>query len=657
MSQTIPSAPAGTPEERGTRKFRKPIPPAPAPAGLLLVAPSPTPGMGAVLQGPHCGFRLWAPFADAVNVVGSFTNPPWTARVPLARDNPIPGTAGHDYWSVRVGGVPDHSEYVFLIRHGDEEFPKLDPYCRDATGRFDDRTGLPRPNVGIVDDPAFDWGDQGFQMPNWNELVIYEMHVGTFNNIDGDSGSFPEALLKLNYLAELGVNAVEVMPAEDFETETSMGYNPNFLFAIDDAYGTQNAVQRFVKAAHARGITVIFDVVYNHFGPGSEDSLWRFDGWHQGGYGGIYFYNDDRALTDYGDNRPDFGRPQVRQFIRDNAMMWLHEYRADGLRLDSTYNIRRAAGKGQDHGEIPEGWALMQWINNDKDRELPWNITIAEDLKDDEWLTKETGAGGAGFNSQWDVSFFHAVKDAVTAPADESRDLGAIAHALSHRYNDDAFRRVIYSESHDEVTIQNGNWLGRMPEKIHPGRADSWESKKRSTLAAALAMTAPGIPMIFQGQEFLEWGTWSDNPADNPNAMLDWSKKDRFRGIFDLYQRLVALRRNRDGNTRGLTGQHLNVFHVNHGAKVIAYHRWMLGGPGDDVVVVAHLAHRGKDSKNVGLPPGGPREHRVNCDRGGYDPAFTDKGYDTTAEAGPNQGMPFNGNVALGPYSAIILSQ
>ena len=627
-----------------------------APADLLIRAPGPLHGMGAVLENGGCTFRVWAPFADAVAVVGDFTAPPWDVRIPLRRDSE--GGGGHDYWSAWVHGVKDRDQYKFVLTAQDgREIWKLDPYCRDATGEIDLVTNQPRENNAVVDDPAFDWGDETFRMPNWNELVIYEMHIGTFNNTDGKSGTFDEAIDRLDHLVELGVNAIEVMPAEDFESETSMGYNPNFLFAIDDAYGTQNAVQRFVKAAHERGIAVIFDVVYNHFGPGSADSLWQFDGWRKGDYGGIYFYNDARALTDYGDNRPDFGRPEVRQFIRDNAMMWLHEYRADGLRFDSCLNIRRAVGKGQDHGELPEGWALLQWINNDKDADLPWNLTIAEDLQDNEWLTKETGAGGAGFNSQWDVSFFHAVKDAVVAPNDESRDVGAIVRALQHRYNNDAFRRVVYSESHDEVTIQNGNWLGRMPEKIWPGRADSWDAKKRSTLAAALALTAPGIPMLFQGQEFLEWGTWSDNPASNPNAMLDWSKKQTFRGIFDLYRRLVALRRNRDHNTRGLTGQNLNVFHVNHDARVIAYHRWMNGGPGDDVIIVANLANRAYDAYNIGLPRGGTWFLRFNTDWSAYDPTFSNKGYDTTATPGGNQGLPFNGNVAIGPYSVIVLSQ
>ena len=607
--------------------------------GTVFAAPTSLPGMGANLNDKGCTFRVWAPFADEVYVVGTFTEPQWGAgRVRLQRD--AESGAGRNYWSAFVLGVAAGAEYKFVVvRGGKEVLPwKMDPYGRDAT----DSNGN-----SIVRDPSFNWRATNFRMPGWNELVIYELHVGTFNDEPGDASGFQELINRLDYLRDLGVNAVELMPCQDFDTQSSMGYNPSLLFALEDAYGDPHALRKLVDACHERGIAVIADVVYNHFGPeGLDPCLRRFDGWPgDGSNDGIYFYTDDRVKTDFG-SRPDFGRGEVRQFIRDNAMMWLHDYRADGLRLDSTVNIRRT-GRG-DNGD---GWALLQWINNDKDREQAWKISIAEDLQDNEWLTKSTGAGGAGCNSQWDVSFYHALKDALVPVRDEDRDMGRVRNAVYGRYNGDAFGRVIYTESHDEVTVQKGNPLGRMPEKIAWGRADSWEARKRSTLGAAMVFTSPGIPMVFMGQEFLEWGTWTDRTP------LDWGKTQRFGGILNLYRDLIKLRRNGYNNTRGLRGQHVNVFHVNHEAKVIAFHRWADGGPGDDVVVVANFANRRYDAYNVGFPRAGTWYLRFNSDWGGYSPDFGSSGYDTTAGGGGNQGMPFNGNVGLGPYSAIILSQ
>src|SRR5262249_36556277 len=139
-------------------------------------------------------------------------------------------------------------------------------------------------------------------------------------------------------------------------------------------------------------------------------------------------------------------------------------------------------------------------VNNEIRASLPWKITIAEDLQNNEWVTKNTGAGGAGFGSQWDAGFVHPIREAIITQSDSSRDMWAVRDALEHRYNGDATQRVIYTESHDEVA--NGH--SRVPEEIWPGNASSWFSRKRSTLGAALVFTAPGIPMIFQGQEFLE---------------------------------------------------------------------------------------------------------------------------------------------------------
>lgn len=246
----------------------------------------------------------------------------------------------------------------------------LDAYRRNATG-FSNEHG----HISIVSKSTFDWGDHRFQMLSWNELVIYEMHIGPFNNVDGGPGSFDQAIEKLNYLQVLGVNAIEVMPVSVFNKSTSEGYNFDLLFAIDSAHGTQHAAQKVVQAAHAIVLAAICDVVYNHFGTEQhQDCLFQFDGWSLDGgteLQGIYFYSDDRRVTNYGE-RPNCRRPEVCQFIDNNAMMWLHEFQADGLRFDSTLNIRRANFKWLGNiGDIPEGWRLLQRTNNENDTQLP----------------------------------------------------------------------------------------------------------------------------------------------------------------------------------------------------------------------------------------------------------------------------------------------
>jgi 1,4-alpha-glucan branching enzyme len=404
-----------------------------------------------------------------------------------------------------------------------------------------------------------------------------------------------------------------------------------------------------VREAHRRGIAVIFDVVYNHWGPaGLGPCLWRFDGWSENDGGGAYFYNDDRRYTPWG-SRPDYGREEVRAFVRDNALMWLREYRADGLRWDSTAccRVNRGFCAGHCCGEgLAEGWNLMRWVNDEVKWYQPWKLTIAEDLNDVEAITASTAAGGAGFDSQWDPSFLHPIRNAVTATFDSGRSMHAVRDALYHRYHSDAFERLIYVESHNEATNR------RLTEEIWRGQADNWFAKKRSTLAAGILLTAPGVPMIFQGQEMLEWGNWSEKNA------LDWSKRDRFGGIVALYRDLIRLRHNWFDNTRGLRGQNLNVFHVNDADKLIAYHRWDHGGPGDDVVVVANFADRGYPAYNIGFPSGGLWYTRFNSDHRGYDRTFGGHhAYDTTANWGAKDGMAFNADVGIGPYSVVIFSQ
>lgn len=583
------------------------------------------------------GFRVWAPMARSVAVAGEFNGWSKTAH-PLSHE-------GGGYWSTDVPGarVGQAYKYVLVDANGNERW-RNDPYAREMTP-FLENTLI---HESEIDGPNFNWSGDNFRLPPWNELVIYEMHIGTFSPSSlGSVDKFDEAAARLPYLRDLGVNCVEVMASSEFLTQFSWGYNPTYLFAIESSYGGLKGFKAFVKEAHLNGIAVVFDVVYNHIGPDAHD-MWQFDGWSQDGHGGIYFYNDRREGTPWG-SRPDYGRPEVRQYLRDNALAWLQKRHVDGLRLDATAFIRNVEGHNNDPDrDIGDGWGLMQWINNEAHALPEPKIVIAEDLQSNEWITKNTGAGGAGCDSQWDAGFVHPIRAAVVPAEDAGRDMNAVREAITHRYETDATKRVIYTESHDEVA----NGRSRVPEEIWPGKADSWASKKRSTLGAGLVFTSPGIPMLFQGQEFLEWGYFNDQ------VLLDWGKAASNGGIVSLYRDLIRLRRNWFDTTRGLRGQHVNVHHANNTDKLLAFHRWDRGGERDDVVVVANFADRAYSSYALGFPRPGLWKVRFNSDSRLYSPDFNDHfSYDTQALPSGRDGMPCQANIGIGQYSLLIFSQ
>jgi len=554
------------------------------------------------------------------------------------------------FWYADIRAAAIGHEYRYRIVSGDKQLSRIDPYARQVTS-----------SVGnsVVHDPRFDWAGDDFHLPPKNELVIYEMHLGTFHDKeDGTADKFAEAVQKLDHLQRLGVNAIEVMPLAEFAGGVSWGYNPSCIFAVETNYGGPAGFKRFVKAVHQAGMGVILDVVYNHFGPTDLD-LWQFDGWAENGQGGIYFYNDWRAETPWGLTRPDYGRQEVRQFIRDNAMMWLDEYHVDGLRLDMTLFMHNVRASDDPGGDLSDGWNVMRWINEDVHERYPGRVTIAEDLQDDDRLTKPVREGGAGFTAQWCSRFVHPVRAAVITPDDAHRSLDSVRRAIEGRFNGDPFQRVIYSESHDEIA----NGKSRVASEINPQNPDCWAAQKRTTLAAALVLTAPGIPMLFQGQEFLEDGWFQDS------VPLDWHRSQEFSGLVRMYRDLIHLRLNRFGSTRGLTGSGLNTFHQNQAENVLAYHRWHQGGPGDDVVVVVNLSHQAHEDYRLGFPSPGLWRLRLNSDWNGYSLAFGNQASsdviagtesrDTTPTLGAveRDGFPAAAPVNIGGYSVLVFSQ
>ncbi len=597
-------------------------------------APSKRPGMGAVPYPDGTTFRVWAPHAVAVFVTGTFDD--WAgSATELAPDGD--GTTGT--WSADVAEVAPGAEYKFTIRTADGEISKMDPYARHVTNSVGN---------GIVYDPdAFDWGEDAFDAPTWDDLVIYEMHVGTFGATTDRTGTFDSARRRLPYLQRLGVSAVQIMPPFEFAGDISWGYNPAHLFAIESGYGGPDAFKRFIRDAHGHGIAVLVDVVYNHLGPSDLD-LWQFDGWSEGG-GGIYFYNDERAVTPWGATRPDYGRGEVRTFLRDSAMCWLEEFRCDGLRFDSTINIRTVTGDlGDPAAALPDGASFLAWLNDEIRGRQPWKITIAEDLQDDHTVVVETAAGGLGFGAQWDGGFIHRVRPALVASHDGDRDLASVVEGIVGEGRGASLGRVLYTESHDDVA--NGDT--RVPEAIAPGDAGGWWATKRAVLGSALVLTSPGIPMLFQGQELLE-DRWFDD-----TVALDWDKAVSNKGILRLHHDLIHLRRASDGATLGLRGSNVRILRADQEAMLLAMHRWMDGGPHDDTVVVANFADRTLNDIPLGFPAPGRWNVRFNSDASTYAHDFgSHDAFDLDADGPPLDGCDQSGLISVGPYSVVIYSR
>ena len=261
---------------------------------------------------------------------------------------------------------------------------------------------------------------------------------------------------------------------------------------------------------------------------------------------------------------------------------------------------------------------------------------------------------GYGFDGQWDDAFYYALEPLLIASSNSARDVTTLVQPLT---GGPALQNVIYTEDHDKVAPQNGAGHERIPALIGMDDNGYW-AERRSGLGLALVLTAPGIPMLFMGQEFLETTPFPFSPG----PAIDWSNEQTYSGFRQLVHDLVALRRNAAGSTAGLQGTHTELIDVadTHGGKTspaIVYHRWALGGPGDDTVVAANFSNV-QLSFSIGFPQAGVWHVRFNSDAQTYSPAFGGTpSVDVIAQAPALDGQPQSGMIQLGPYSVVILSQ
>jgi maltooligosyltrehalose trehalohydrolase len=416
-------------------------------------------------------FRVWAPKAERVRVEVD------GKRHPMER-------ADGGWWTAEVDAAGVGSEYAYYIDKEDLALP--DPRSMRQPHGVHGASQL-------VDLAAFAWSDAGWQAPPLKSGVVYELHVGTFT----PEGTLDAAREKLDWLRGLGVTHVQLMPVAAFPGRQGWGYDGVDLFAVHEPYGGPEALQRFVDACHAQCMAVLMDVVYNHLGP-AGNYLGKF---------APYFTSEHR--TPWGDavNLEGAGSHEVRRFFCDNARMWLRDYHCDGLRLDAVhaYTDRLAIHFMEQIG------AEVRALEAETGRHY---VVIAESDLNDPRVVTPVQAGGYGLDAQWSDDFHHALFAALTgenggyyADFGSLADLGKslrevfVYDGRYSRYRDRVHGRAVrglegwrflgYSQTHDQV----GNRVKgeRLPQLVSVGRAK---------IAAAMTMTAPFVPMLFQGEEW-----------------------------------------------------------------------------------------------------------------------------------------------------------
>jgi maltooligosyltrehalose trehalohydrolase len=494
--------------------------------------------------------RVWAPDAERVEVVVA------GRRCEMER------TDG-GWWSASPPEARPGADYAFVVDGGD---PVPDPRSPWQPAGVH---GASR----IVDHSTFAWTDGSWQAPPLASAIVYELHVGTFTA----GGTFDSAIEKLDPLVDLGVTHVELMPVQEFDGTRGWGYDGVDLYAPHHAYGGPDGLKRLVDACHARGLAVLLDVVYNHLGP-AGNYLAKF---------GPYF--TDRYATPWGPavHLDGPGSDEVRRFLCDNARAWLEHYHFDGLRVDAVHALH----DGSAVHFLEQLAEEVERLQTSLGRRL---VLVAESDLNDPRIVRSREAGGYGFDAQWSDDFHHALHSCLTGErSGYYEDFGAladVAKALRDVFVYDGRRSKHRRRRHGRPVgdlprrrflgyLQNHDQIGN---RARGERSAHLLSAGRLKIAAALVLTSPFVPMLFQGEEWgasspfpyfcdfddpelaravregrrSEFAAFGWDPAEIPDplaadtferAKLAWEERERtpHAELLDWHRRLIRLRRER----------------------------------------------------------------------------------------------------------------
>jgi len=644
-----------------------------------IAAATPT---GARLVPGGATFKVWAPRATEVYLNGSFAGQSFDQQTPdrlLSKD-----VAG--YWTGFQAGAADGDPYRFWVRGTGTNGYKRDPYATELgpSAAFPDCFGILR-RTG-----AYPWHDAGFRTPDFSDVVIYQAHIGTYAiATPGVSSNFLDVAAKVPYLAALGINMLQPLPIDEQEANPGLGYSGADLFSPDFPYvadpttlpahlarinGLLSAkglpplaladiasapaqLKVLVDLCHVHGIAVAFDLVYNHAGGFTVDGalddncLYYFDRVRNIGDNNdsLYFTDQDRGT---GGLAFAMWNEDVCRLLKDNAQYYIDEFHADGLRYDEI-SILLSTNEGN-------GWAFCRALTTQlraaqarllQNAEF-WPGEFGDIPSSVQPILEPADQGGAGFDVVQHDALRSALRSAIGAAsygASAPVSMSAIAAVLYPPGLDHAWRAVTCVENHDLVLAGRNP---RIPMLAHSADPRSWFARSRSRVATGLLLTAPGIPQLFMGQEFLEAQPWDTKP-NGPN-LLDWAALDAGDKVMADHLRFTQDLLRLRAVQPALRSDNVHPYYVSDADRVLAFHRWL--PTGQDIVVVATLAESTWWSYQVGFPFAGFWREVFNSDV--YDnwvnPSVAGNGEGIQADGPPMHGFAASGSVVI-PANAIVV--
>ncbi len=524
-------------------------------------------------------FKVWSPTRTFCHVRGEFND--WSTADSLTK-------VGEHFIGFVPGAVAGDM-YKYFFNH--------------SVWASDPRSAALVPtdnyNSVIVDQDNFAWQQPAFSPRPMEELVIYQLHVGTFSGRNDPFGWAPyparyvDVAARASHLAELGVNAVMVNPIHEFPGDFSGGYMTISPFAIESKLGSPDDFKAMVDALHAVDIAVLLDIVPNHASI-SDNILWNYDGTQ------LYF-DTPHVDTPWG-AQCDYDNPGVFDYYFDSWEQMLTEYRLDGFRVDAVMYMT-------DSGLTPQwasGQSLIRAMHDRISNRHVDKHTIAEMYIDSQWVTDPTSSG-LGFTAQYQNEFKEAVRAAVFDAAFGDPDMQRVANVLDGQGFGVSGQSVFnYFELHDDAWPLNGHERAvRQIDTTFPHDDDY--ARGRTIIGNTLALLSRGVPAILQGTEWLEDEGWESNK-------IDWSHKTTYAGIFRYYQDLIALRTSKPAL---FANSPLSAFHVNDGINVMAFERYLVDG--GSFVAVVNLSNSDHNGYRIGIPRDGRWDVVINSNAPLYD--------------------------------------